>query len=736
MRQLENVSTEFFEQIRDAALITRNGRIVDANSAAEAQFGYSRDALVGMRVSKLLADPRDEVRFVKALARGPVTDFALRLRTSRGDVLECLVTATASCDENGRVTVSQGLARDVTEHNRVIAELRRAEQDYRGLFENAHDAILLLDLHDETILDANHRACVMYGFPREDLVGRSMVELSVNPERGRMMLRRTHEESGRYASFESEQRRRDGTLLNVEINAAEVSYKGRVAILTINRDVSTRRAAEEAIRASEERFRLLLESVTDYSIVMLDPAGRVVSWNEGAERITGYEADEVLGRSAAMFSGGDEEGLMSDLVVAASTKRLEREMERVRKDGSRFSASVTLTPIVDDTANLRGYAEITHDITASRRLEEEREELLRVLNQVATEWTATFDAVQVPIVLVDRDGEIRRLNRAAMSMAGLPFAELIHKRVDALPGEPWRTIERVGRTAFLQGRAETTRAVEGDSVWQVSASLSGANAHRAIVVAYDLTLLTRLETSLRRNEVAAALGSLVAGVAHEVRNPLFTISATLDAWEALYGGSDGLSRYAGSLRDQVDRLNRLMRDLLEYGKPHPLSFREMPVGEIVRAAAQCCAAAAEKQNVTVHLLIPDDLPSIALDPERMEQVFVNVLDNAIWHTRPDGNILVDVDRTDSGIVCRVIDEGCGLAPADLENAFVPMYTRRRGGTGLGLPIAHSIVAAHGGEITLRNREQGNGAIATIRLPFRKPTTASEPSPELRMISVG
>ncbi len=719
----ETLDSTFFEQIRDAALVTEGGTIVEANPAALEQFGYSRRQMIGLPVASLLWNPEDERGFVHALVRGPVTDFPLRLRTAKDDPLDCVVTATPRFDETGTLIGCRGLARDVTERNRIAAELRRAEQDYRGIFENAYDAILILDPLYETVLDANHRACVMYGFSREEFVGRSMGTLSVDPRRGRALLRSTREASGRQETFESQHLRRDGSIIHVEINATEISHKGRRVILSVNRDISSRRQADKAIRESAERFRLLLENVTDYAIAMLDPIGRVVSWNEGAERITGYTAAEILGQSAEVAMGTDPDTLRLHLTRAAENQRFEYETRATRRNGSTFAAVITLTRIVDDSGLLRGYAYVTRDVTERTELEKAREEIVTILTSVASEWTSTFDAVQMPIVMIDATGDIRRLNRAAQALAGRQFPQLVNRPIRDLPGEPWRTIASVVEDAFA-GNVRSVRATEKESVWQVSTSIVGTpQDRRAIVIAYDLTLVTQLEASVRQNEVVAALGSLVAGVAHEVRNPLFTISATLDAWEARYGRTEGIERYAVTLRQQVDRLNRLMRDLLEYGKPNRLVLAEASLPDVIRSASADCSALAAQQGVEViHEL--SDVPLVAIDAGRMEQVFLNVIDNAIRHSAHGASVRVALAMENESIACRVLDDGPGLGTQDPEALFAPMYTRRRGGTGLGLSIARKIVTSHSGTITVATRPEGVGAVTTIRLPLEK-TSAQE-----------
>lgn len=716
-RQREEDS--FFEQIRDAALITENGTIIGANQAALELFGYSRSRFIGLPVKSLLTGPDDERRFLRALLEGPVTDFELPLKTATGEIRDCAVTANARFDEAGKVIGCRGLARDVTERNRIVAELRRTERDYHGLFENAHDAILVLDAFDETVLAVNARACILYDIPREKFVGSSMATWSVDPGRGENLLRETRAEGGHYAAFVSQQRRGDGSVIDVEINAALVLYRGRQVVVSINRDISDRRRAENAIRESEARFRLLLESVTDYAIVMLDPSGRIVSWNEGAQRITGYQEEEVLGKSVCVFALPEEEGrLAGNLATAVATGRLEQDVVRVRKDGSCFSASVTLTPMVDEVHGLRGFVEITHDITERTQLESARQEIIAILRDVASEWTETFDAVQVPIVLVDSKGEIRRLNRSAQLLSGRPFMQVIHKQATSFEAEPWPTVASVSMSSFRSGKVESERATSNDGVWQVSSCVTASSdgERLAIVAAYDLTLVTRLEASLLEKEVAAAIGTMVVAVAHEVRNPLFTISATVDACRALYGDHEGVARYAGPLLVQVNRLNRLMADLLEFGKPHPLSLQPAPLDDAIRAATNCCTVVAAQVSATILVETAPELPLAAIDCSRIEQVLQNVIDNALHYSPAGGTVRVQTTLEQGMLVCRVLDDGPGVAAENLESVFVPFFTRRRGGTGLGLAIARGIVNAHGGEITLTNREEG-GAVVTIRLPL-------------------
>jgi signal transduction histidine kinase len=247
---------------------------------------------------------------------------------------------------------------------------------------------------------------------------------------------------------------------------------------------------------------------------------------------------------------------------------------------------------------------------------------------------------------------------------------------------------------------------------------------RIIVVAKDTTRLLELREALRREENMTAMGALVAGVAHEVRNPIFAISSTLDAFEARFGNAPELEKYFSVLRREVERLGHLMRDLLDYGRPPQVEMSAVALRDVVAAAIRdCCELEEKAAEVTVTNDVSAALPPVTLDPKRMAQVFHNVIHNALMHTPPGGEVVVNASRRVLDgrrfVECVVRDGGPGFRPEDLPHVFRPLFTRRAGGTGLGLAIAQRIVEMHGGVMKAGNAPQG-GAMVVVRLPMDPP----------------
>lgn len=357
-----------------------------------------------------------------------------------------------------------------------------------------------------------------------------------------------------------------------------------------------------------------------------------------------------------------------------------------------------------------------------RRTEARQEKLQRGLWVSAQEWRLTFDALTHPLLLIDFNGTTVRLNRAARDLAGVEFEDAVNQPVGVLgDSNPWRTlrellpqVERTGEVGSGQVRDDQGRT------WDISLSpVTSPDGQRgAVVVARDITVLVRLQESLRRSETMSAMGALVAGVAHEVRNPLFGISATLDAFESRFGKRKDVRRYFDVLQGEVKRLSELMHQLLDYGKPLRLDLAPVEPAEAMALATAACDPLAQRSEVAVVLRAEEGLPLLHVDRGRLAQVFQNLIENAIQHSQRGAQVLFRAERAgEAGVRFAVEDSGPGFLPGDLHHVFEPFFTRRRGGTGLGLSIVQRIVEQHGGEVTAANRPE-RGAVMTLFLPVR------------------
>jgi signal transduction histidine kinase len=251
------------------------------------------------------------------------------------------------------------------------------------------------------------------------------------------------------------------------------------------------------------------------------------------------------------------------------------------------------------------------------------------------------------------------------------------------------------------------------------ATTGGGTGGRVITVLDDVTEKLELQESVRRGEMMSALGALVAGVAHEVRNPLFGMSAVLDAIDVTFGADSAYQPFTDALRTELTRLNGLMGDLLDYGRPPNTERVRHSLTQTVMQGVVACAPLAERRRITINTKLSRAVEPVLMDAPRLAQVFQNLLENAIQHSSEKGHITVAVNSFTMGqevwAECTVRDQGPGIAEDDLSNIFKPFYTRRRGGTGLGLSIVQRIVTEHRGTVTAANHPQG-GAVMTVRLP--------------------
>jgi signal transduction histidine kinase len=234
--------------------------------------------------------------------------------------------------------------------------------------------------------------------------------------------------------------------------------------------------------------------------------------------------------------------------------------------------------------------------------------------------------------------------------------------------------------------------------------------------------LTRgLRESERRrmqSEKLAVLGNVVGGVAHEVRSPLFAISANVDVLQRKLGRHPESEPYVAALRVGVERLSALMEDLLHYGRPEPEALRPGRVEAIVAQAVSEVATLARDKGVRLETKLSGDPPDVRLDPQRLGRALRNLVENAVQHSEPGGAVqlrIASASGESRGVEVCVEDSGPGFPPETLDRVFEPFFSLRRGGTGLGLAIVERVVHGHGGSVRAYNSEAG-GAGVRLTLP--------------------
>jgi PAS domain S-box-containing protein len=273
---------------------------------------------------------------------------------------------------------------EVEAHQRTLLQrAETAEARFRTLLESAPDPIVITDRRGEIVL-VNRQAELAFGYTREALQGRP-IEVLVPPRfrPGHVAHREHYYAHARTrpmgVGLDLSAQRRDGSEFPTEISLSPVQTDGELLIISVIRDITERRQASEALRESEERFRLLVQDVKDYAIFLLTPDGHVASWNAGAQRLVGYDEAAILGQHFSRFYRSEDIAAgkpAAELRVATNEGRSEDEGPRRRQDGSEFWANTIITALRDPAGRLRGFAKVTRDVTVQRDLERQKDEFV------------------------------------------------------------------------------------------------------------------------------------------------------------------------------------------------------------------------------------------------------------------------------------------------------------------------------------------------------------------------
>ena len=332
------------------------------------------------------------------------------------------------------------------------------------------------------------------------------------------------------------------------------------------------------------------------------------------------------------------------------------------------------------------------------------------------------DNLPVGLLTTGSDGRLAVVNGAAERIAGFKAADVVGKPLrEALPAA-WCDLQAVIEAGEPVTERETECSFDGEKrlALRVSASriVNEEGAYLGdIYIFQDIGEVRRLEEEVRRRERLAALGGLAAGVAHEIRNPLSSIKGVAKYFEGHFAtGSEG-RELAGVMAREVDRLNRVISELLEFARPSDVRPRPTDLVELVERSLRLIGPDATAHNVRLAVTHDGKPPTVAVDPDRFAQVLLNLCLNAVQAMDGGGVLSVRIAREAARGRVRidVADTGRGIPPESLGDIFNPYFTTKPSGTGLGLAIVQKLVEAHQGEIQVKSTP-GRGSVFTIFLP--------------------
>ena len=626
-------------------------------------------------------------------------------------------------------------------------------------------AIYMLD-RDGFVVSWNTGAERLKGYMSAEIIGEHYSRFFTAEDQERNLpaevLRRATDD-GRHG-IEGWRVRKDGTRFWVQATIHKVHDKaGRhIGFAKVARDLTRQREAQEALLESERRFRILVQGVTDYAIYMLDPSGIVTNWNAGAERIKGYTADEIVGQHISRFFSWEDRtaGLPArGLATAAIEGRYEGEGWRIRKDGTRFWATVVIDAIHDEAGKLIGFAKITRDITEQRQQQEhlrESERQFRLLVNGVTDYA---------LYMLDLNGIVTNWNVGAQRIKGYTGAEIVgqhfskfYTESDRAAGLPAHALH----TAATHGRfeADGRRVRKDGSIFWANVIIDPIKDEKGKLIGFskitrDITERQEAQKAIEatRAQVAQvqkmeALGQLTGGVAHDFNNLLMIVSSYIPAIKKLAANDAKGMRAAEAIELAARRGATLTRQLLSFSRRQSLNPEVIKLGEIVEAARPILTSVLGVSVTCVTTILPDVWP-IRVDVSELELAVINLIVNARDAMNHGGTVSLaaenvrlgpgDVDAGLEGdfVALTIADTGHGIPPDILAKVFDPFFTTKEigKGTGLGLSQVHGFVHQSGGTISIKSTMR-QGTRVTLFLPRAPEATTTETISDAPPMHVG
>ena len=655
------------------------------------------------------------------------------------------------------------------EKNRLV----ECEDGYRYLFEESPIGIGLTSL-DGNVVNCNKAMEAITGYSGEELKHINLTDTYAYPGDRKVLLEMINQQ-GRVVNYPVQLKRKDGSVHDAILSMVPIRLNGESVIQTTCIDITDRKQVDESLKESRKRFRDLV-NLLPQSVWEVDRQGNFTFVNRHGFESYGYKSEEIEEplNSAQMFVAEDRDRLSENIRRLLHGEKLGGiEYTALRKDGSTFPILVYVAPIMEGR-EVTGFRGVTIDITEQKQKEEETNRLLE-----------TIETAREAVCITTEGAIIVYTNRAMDELFAYTKGELIGKHTSTLyAGSDALAVGKMIRDAIkkqgywegevIKKRKDGTRFLSYARV-SVFRDKSG-NIVNFLSTQHDVTEQRRVEKELaeyrnhleelveqRTAELAKASQQLKAeiterqkaeerikelyqrekglrkelekeintrveltrGLIHELKTPL---TPMLGSSELLIDRiqDEGLLRIAKNINRGIRNLNNRINDLMDLARAEigrlQLRYLNVDIQQMLHEVVDYLAPAAEKKEQQLTLEIPSSLPMINADEDRLRQIILNIVNNAMKFTPMKGKINLKAEVMDSQLIVEVKDNGCGITMKDQKNLFQPHYTMQTNGEelsglGIGLPLCKMLVELHGGGIWVSSR-RGQGSTFSFSIPLR------------------
>ena len=700
------------------------------------------EGLIGVRAATAVADPEFFKKTLLAAdfdrLAGSITDLpfdgrpvSLRYRVRRADGRLLWVRDTVRLIERDGARIVLGCMSAISDtflagdDQRHLVE-RNSQPD--AIADSALDCIISID-DNGRVIAFNNAAEDAFGYSRDEAIGRDVADLIIpqalreRHHRGRERYLATGEHTLLGERIEIDAMRSNGEIFPVEISVKELKIGEQRLFTAFIRDITERRAAEAQQRENEEQLRGIIQAIPLPTVISRLDTGEVVLDNTRSREVFGITVGNRDRRP--LYAKPEERDRIVDQVIRTGAVT-GFEVEMFARDGAPFWAMRSSRRI--SYHGSPAMVSVVADISERKRMEEE-------LRARDAQQRAILDHIPARVVYVDTEGKHVYANRHFSDFVQLPEEAVLGRSIEEILGRPM--LESL--SPFLE------RALAGESVewegWTVYPGIGRRYVFRVyqphfaadgsvegcFIFVHDITEQKNAEEALQRqreivhqNEKLAAVGSLLAGVSHELNNPLSVVVGRTIMLEDEVT-DPRIAEAVGKIRVAAERCSRIVKSFLEMARQQEPHREAVDLVELVHAALEIVEHTLEEDAVETRLALDEGIPKIQADSDQLTQVIVNLCINAAQAMRSADERILRVSTGPGerkGEVCiEVSDTGTGIAKTDLTRIFDPFFSTKPAdfGTGIGLSVCRGIVDAHGGKIAVSS-EEGNGTTFLITLP--------------------